>query len=847
MLYHGHVRSALAIACLTATTAVAGAAEITLSDFNNAGFDYTFDNFTQTLGPDVLRLTDTSDGWGGGGMNDAYDLSAFAEARIVVDAIANPDNRVDTFTIELIDTHGNSGKWDFATTDLLPTGSTRLVARKTLENPESGINDYQSLDLANITKWQLLGQWNSPSPVDLSFDNVIISTDAPPPPAYPGAEPDAPWRAEAAARIEQHRKAGLSLIVTAGNAAPASDVTVRVDMTRHDFTWGTAAAAWRIEENNAASQTYKDKLHENFNAVTLENALKWPPLEGEWGHRFDKQTSAAALDWLSDNSFDVRGHVQVWPGYDNLPGSVRTKIDAFNSTASATVRDQLRAEIQTLIEDHITELALHTDGTITWWDMVNETRANRDLIEIFGESEVAHWFNLGRQANPDTPLFLNDYGILSSGGSTNSNNQQFYEDQIQRIIDDGGAIDGIGFQAHFDENSITGPAAINTILDRYAAFGLDLHITEFDLDTTDEELQAQYTRDFLTIIFAHPDVDAFTMWGLWEDAHWKPDAAMYRNDWSIKPNGIAYQDLVLNQWWTDEQTSTDAEGQAAARVFLGTHTITLEHRGITQTYLGVNIDDDTSLDLQLADGYDGTIHADVTNTSGRLHVAGDGIIGRLSLAGSYTQIDDATLVLDLEPTGRDTLFADTIHLGGTLELRVAFGYTPAPGTPLPIFFANQYTGAFDDVFADRLVVETYTAGQLFGVNVLAILGDFNLDQQLTADDVDILLANLGNPAYDLTRDNTADHDDLHHLITFLMQGTPGDANLDHTVDLLDLSILAANFDTAGNWTAGDFNNDNSINLLDLSILAANFGRSTIPEPGTLTALLLSTTLCRRRR
>ncbi|QDU70572.1 dockerin type I domain-containing protein [Mucisphaera calidilacus] len=80
---------------------------------------------------------------------------------------------------------------------------------------------------------------------------------------------------------------------------------------------------------------------------------------------------------------------------------------------------------------------------------------------------------------------------------------------------------------------------------------------------------------------------------------------------------------------------------------------------------------------------------------------------------------------------------------------------------------------------------------------------------------------------------------------------PGDANGDGLVDLLDLSVLASNFegtDTPYAVEDGDFNGDGLVDLLDLSILASNFnaGGVAAPEPASASLLLLGGLLCRRR-
>ena len=44
----------------------------------------------------------------------------------------------------------------------------------------------------------------------------------------------------------------------------------------------------------------------------------------------------------------------------------------------------------------------------------------------------------------------------------------------------------------------------------------------------------------------------------------------------------------------------------------------------------------------------------------------------------------------------------------------------------------------------------------------------------------------------------------------------GDANLDGTVNLLDLTALANHWKQTGYWAQGDFNYDGTVNLLDLT-------------------------------
>ena len=104
--------------------------------------------------------------------------------------------------------------------------------------------------------------------------------------------------------------------------------------------------------------------------------------------------------------------------------------------------------------------------------------------------------------------------------------QDDYAATIKYLIDEEAPLDGIGLQSHFSAR-VTPMDEPFKRLDRYAAFGKELEITEFDIDTSDEITQADYTRDFMTATFSYPSVKAFVMRGFWEGSHWRPRGAFY--------------------------------------------------------------------------------------------------------------------------------------------------------------------------------------------------------------------------------------------------------------------------------------------------------------------------------
>lgn len=118
------------------------------------------------------------------------------------------------------------------------------------------------------------------------------------------------------------------------------------------------------------------------------------------------------------------------------------------------------------------------------------------------------------------------------------------------------------------------------MLDEFANdYDLPVHITEFDYNTTNKELQADYTRDFMTAIFAHESVEAFILWGFWEGKINHAEAALFDIDFNPNLNGEEYLDLVFNQWWTEENGLSNFDGEFGTRGFLGEYEIIVDDQG----------------------------------------------------------------------------------------------------------------------------------------------------------------------------------------------------------------------------------------------------------------------------
>lgn len=405
------------------------------------------------------------------------------------------------------------------------------------------------------------------------YDIALLPATAP---TYVGREPDASWREAANTRIEQTRKGDFTITVLDANGETASGASLDVKLQKHAYHFGSVTVGSIINGTSADSATYRETVLDMFNQSGPENDLKWGPWIGEWGNGFNKTSTLTALQWLRDNGLYTRGHVMVWPSKRNLPNLIAEQLPDDPANAPASIKQE--------VLDHIDDIGSDTRNYVDEWDVLNEPYDNHYLMDAFGDSVMVDWFNRARLNLPSHGLFLNDYSILSAGGR-NIAHQQHFEDTIAYLVSNNAPITGIGMQSHFDE-TLTPITAVYDILERYhTAFpDLDIRTTEFDITTDDEALQADYTRDFLTIFFSHPATVGVQLWGFWEGAHWNPKAAMFASDWRAKPAATAWKTLTQQTWDSEFDATTDATGQFSGRGFYGDYSADITIDGVTRHF-----------------------------------------------------------------------------------------------------------------------------------------------------------------------------------------------------------------------------------------------------------------------
>jgi len=379
---------------------------------------------------------------------------------------------------------------------------------------------------------------------------------------YEGDDANAAWRAQAIKRIEEIRKGDLTVSVVNAKGDPVPDAEVTVRMKRHAFNWGTAIqSSWILDQKSTDALKYREVLARYFNQVVYENELKTKYWEKQKPEERGAGVRQANI-WLRERGFGIRGHVMVWPSWRQTP-----PLAAFKDDPQA---------LRTKIFSDIADQTSHLEDQFDQWDVLNEPYANHNVQDILGYSEETAWFKAARVGVPRVKLFLNDY-TLFQGQGPGSPSQHFY-DTAKRLRDEGAPIDAIGEQGHIGGT----PPGIPYVLERLdfmGNLGLPIQISEFDINSNDDEFKARYLDDFMTAAFSHPSVMGFVQWGFWAGLHWFPVAALWDENWNLRAHGKVYIERTTKTWWTNSVLQTDSKGVAKLRGFYGDYEITVHHAG----------------------------------------------------------------------------------------------------------------------------------------------------------------------------------------------------------------------------------------------------------------------------
>jgi len=365
------------------------------------------------------------------------------------------------------------------------------------------------------------------------------------------------WRQAANKSIERIRKGDVTVQVIGRDGKAIPNAEVQLEQTNHDFWFGTCLNCrfFQPDGDSDEKSNYLRIVKDCFNSAVPENAMKWYSTEWERG-KTTYQTMDRMLAWCESNNIRVRGHCIFWD------------VDEYNMK---WLHDLPAEELRKEVERRAREIPRRYRGRIGEYDLNNEMLHANFFRRKLGEDIILDMFRWAAEADPKALLYLNDYGILS-GGISGAATLSLYEAQITQLQQKGVKIGGIGCQGHFG-NSMPDPQWIRTAFDRLGAFGVPIKITEYDYESDDDEAKAQALETVYRVAFSHPSVNGILMWGFWSKSHWKPKAAIFREDFEPRPAAILYRKLVKEEWHSSLTARTNDRGEASARVFYGSYRV----------------------------------------------------------------------------------------------------------------------------------------------------------------------------------------------------------------------------------------------------------------------------------
>lgn len=309
--------------------------------------------------------------------------------------------------------------------------------------------------------------------------------------------------------------------------------TLRSLAKQRGILMGTAASYRALRTDYA----YRELLAQEFNLLTPETEMAFGSLSPR-PEAYDFGPAEELVDFAQANDMQIHGHALLW--HQNNPEWL--KETNFN-----------RHQALDLLHKHIFTLMAHFYGEIYVWDVVKDPiEDNGGLRDSFwmhtiGPDYLEYAFRWANQADPQARLFLNEYGAEGTGQKSDS----LYE-LAHDLLKRGVPVHGVGLQMHLaiaETSRFVKPPTVQELeenLRRFADLGLDIHITEMDVQiqglsgSMEDRLekQARVYEDVLTMALRNPSLKAFSLWGFTDRYTWIP-----------KHTGAADAPLPFNEYY----------------------------------------------------------------------------------------------------------------------------------------------------------------------------------------------------------------------------------------------------------------------------------------------------------
>ncbi|MBR4692769.1 MAG: endo-1,4-beta-xylanase, partial [Oscillospiraceae bacterium] len=253
------------------------------------------------------------------------------------------------------------------------------------------------------------------------------------------------------------------------------------------------------------------------------NASRRLAAEDEGAVALDFTACKPLLDFAKANGVKVHGHTFVW--HQQTPEAFFH--EGYDPAKPLVTREVMLTRLERMMRGTFEYLEANYPGVVVSYDVLNEAvddstgrlRAS-NWLKVVGEDYPERAFELARACAPaGVRLFYNDYNTAFAA-------KQNGIVKLLETVMATGCIDGYGFQMHHDL-AMPSVAAIRASVDRIAALGLRLLVSELDITIPDGseatlEKQADMYRAVMEILLAHAEqVDAVQVWGVTDELSWR--------------------------------------------------------------------------------------------------------------------------------------------------------------------------------------------------------------------------------------------------------------------------------------------------------------------------------------
>ena len=308
--------------------------------------------------------------------------------------------------------------------------------------------------------------------------------------------------------------------VRAPDAPPSSVASLGDLAAQTGLTFGASIGRKGLED-----ASYRQLYLDHARVLTSDLALKFLILRPDQGQpRF--QEADRLVDFAEHNNMRFRGHTLIW-----------------NENNPEWLKSLGANEIGAWLDRHIDETVGRYAGRIQSWDVVNEPFwpdhkapgffRKGPWFNALGPAYVARALKRAAAADPRARLVINEAFTERGDGLGKT-----VRHEMLRLIDDlqhaGVPLHAIGLEAHLQPQYPSDDTGFLVFLDQIARRGLDIYITELDVDDLGlpedirarDQIVADRVYAFLSRAMTCPAVKILECWQLSDKYSWFADPSM---------------------------------------------------------------------------------------------------------------------------------------------------------------------------------------------------------------------------------------------------------------------------------------------------------------------------------